>query len=453
MKRLAITVAALWVLCAVAGAAPAAQAAECDATYAAIGGEWSEPANWQSGELPTSAQNVCIPAGHGTVEIPFLFHAEANRVKAESPLKLELAGHLKLADATPGEQDASVLTDATLGGEVTTAGSWLMLDGNTRLQGAAVRPATPGGTSSARLISGTMSGAGQFGIPFVNEGGDVEPGGAGTVGDLFFLGGFTQAEGGTLTLDVAGPNESDFLEGGSAAGDSFAGTVQVRPIAPFSPKLGELWKFAKSSTVSFEDPATGDYRAFSEGSGKSYIELIEAEGPPPAVTRLSAKKGPGSGGTSVVITGTNFTRSSKVRFGPNAASSVVGSSTSITTVSPAGTTGAVEVTVETPNGHTAVTSKARFIYEAPTVTGVSPATGTVAGGSPVTVTGTGFALGAGTSFKFGKGLAGSVSCASSTECTLVAPAAARAGTVNVRARAGGKTSHKNPPSDQFTYTG
>ncbi len=90
---------------------------------------------------------------------------------------------------------------------------------------------------------------------------------------------------------------------------------------------------------------------------------------------------------------------------------------------------------------------------APTVTEVSPASGPVAGGTGVTVTGSGFALGAGaTSFKFGKALASSVECASSSSCTMLTPAARKPETVDVLAAVGKAKSKKNPPADQFTYT-
>jgi hypothetical protein len=54
-------------------------------------------------------------------------------------------------------------------------------------------------------------------------------------------------------------------------------------------------------------------------------------------------------------------------------------------------------------------------------------------------------------FEFGKGVATSVNCTSMSECTMLSPAAAKTGTVDVRAKAGGKTSKKNPPADQFAY--
>ncbi len=50
-----------------------------------------------------------------------------------------------------------------------------------------------------------------------------------------------------------------------------------------------------------------------------------------------------------------------------------------------------------PNGASAIVKGDKFKYENPTVTGVSPSTGTKAGGTSVTVTGSGFALGAATS--------------------------------------------------------
>ena len=175
-------------------------------------------------------------------------------------------------------------------------------------------------------------------------------------------------------------------------------------------------------------------------------------GPAPTVTKLSVTKGPPAGGTSVTITGTSFIGVTAVKFGSfNAASFKVDSSTSVAAVSPAGTTGTVEVTVTTPNGESGITSKDRFEFEAPTVTNVSPNTGPKAGGTPVTVTGSGFALGSGaTLVKFGAGIAIEVNCTSTATCTMLAPAAAKTGTVDVTATVSKKTSKKQT-ADQYTY--
>ena len=66
------------------------------------------------------------------------------------------------------------------------------------------------------------------------------------------------------------------------------------------------------------------------------------------------------------------------------------SSTTITADSPAGT-GVVDVTVTTPGGTSATSSADQFTYiGAPAVTGLSPTSGPAAGGTLVTITGTGF---------------------------------------------------------------
>ena len=73
--------------------------------------------------------------------------------------------------------------------------------------------------------------------------------------------------------------------------------------------------------------------------------------PLPAVTKVSPDKGPEAGGTSVTITGTNFSEATAVEFGSAGATSFkVVSATSITAVSPAGTS-TVDVTVSTAGGH------------------------------------------------------------------------------------------------------
>ena len=85
------------------------------------------------------------------------------------------------------------------------------------------------------------------------------------------------------------------------------------------------------------------------------------------------------------------------------------------------------------------------------MTAVSPASGPLAGGTTVTVTGTGFAVGSSTVFKFGKTPATSVDCTSITHCTMLSPAAKRAGVVDVIPTVGKAKGKKSPPVDHFTY--
>ena len=111
----------------------------------------------------------------------------------------------------------------------------------------------------------------------------------------------------------------------------------------------------------------------------------------PTVTGISPNSGPAAGGTSVTITGTGFTGATAVNFGATAATGVtVVDDTTITATSPAGT-GVVDVTVVTPAGTSATSAADQFTYIAPpTVTGISPTSGPEAGGTTVTITGTGF---------------------------------------------------------------
>jgi hypothetical protein len=116
----------------------------------------------------------------------------------------------------------------------------------------------------------------------------------------------------------------------------------------------------------------------------------------PAVTLLSPAAGPLGGGTLVTITGTGFVVGSgttTVAFGAGAGTSVsCASTTSCTATSPSASAGAVDVRVTTPGGTSTTGSADQFTYDTtPTVTAVSPAAGPTAGGTVVSVTGTGFA--------------------------------------------------------------
>jgi hypothetical protein len=180
--------------------------------------------------------------------------------------------------------------------------------------------------------------------------------------------------------------------------------------------------------------------------------LAVGNAPAPTVTKVAPAKGPAGGGTTVTITGANFSGVSAVRFGAaNASGFTVKSSKSILAVVPAGTPGTVDVTVTTPAGTSAVVLGAHFKY-LPTVTRLSPNGGSKAGGTAVTVTGSGFALGSGaTIFRFGTAKASGVNCSSSTTCTLIAPPHA-VGPVEVKATVNKVASIKEPPGDQFTYS-
>ncbi len=82
----------------------------------------------------------------------------------------------------------------------------------------------------------------------------------------------------------------------------------------------------------------------------------------PAVTALSPRSSPVTGGVSVSITGLDFEEVSEVRFGATRATSFkVNSETSITAVAPAGS-GTVNVTVTTPSGTSPAGGSSTFFY-------------------------------------------------------------------------------------------
>ena len=224
-------------------------------------------------------------------------------------------------------------------------------------------------------------------------------------------------------------------------------------------------RFGSSAASSFTvESSTSITAAAPPGTGTVYVTVTTPAGtspnnrsvrftylPAPAVKKVSPATGSAAGGTSVTITGTGFSGASAVAFGGVEASSfTVNSATSITALSPQRTAGTVDVTVTGPTGTSAVSSKDHFKLT-PTVTGVSPDSAPKSGGLTVTITGAGFALGAGaTTFAFGTAKAKDVECDSSAECTAVAPAHAL-GTVQVLATVDKAVSPKNPPEDQFTY--
>src|SRR5215469_1660754 len=178
----------------------------------------------------------------------------------------------------------------------------------------------------------------------------------------------------------------------------------------------------------------------------------QAQFGPPTVANVNPNTGPMQGGTSVTITGTNFSGVTAVRFGSNAAagSFIVNCTTQITATSPAGVD-TVDVTVTTEGGTSAISTADQFTYvpapaPAPTVTNINPNTGPTSGGTSVTITGTNFS--GATAVRFGSNAAGSFTVDSATQITATSPAGV--GTVDVTVTTEGGTSAISS-GDRFTY--
>jgi YVTN family beta-propeller protein len=143
--------------------------------------------------------------------------------------------------------------------------------------------------------------------------------------------------------------------------------------------------------------------------------------PPPTISSMVPNSGVSSGGTTVVITGTDLTTTQSVYFGGTAASSfTIDSDTQITAVTRAQTNGTVNVSVRNAAGvNTSVpASQFTFFSPVPVVTAVSPSTGPSAGGTTVTITGIRFT---GTFRVMFGGVAVPYTLNSATQITVVTP--------------------------------
>lgn len=166
----------------------------------------------------------------------------------------------------------------------------------------------------------------------------------------------------------------------------------------------------------------------------------------PRIESFSPGSGPAPGGTKVTIKGSGFIGVEKVTFGRVAATHLtIDSDTSLTVDSPEAPGEETAIHVETPGGTATAAGSYNYI---PEITGVSPRSGPMQGGTSVAVTG--FALAKDQTFVFGATPATSLNCSSSTRCTMVTPANA-AGTVDVQAQTAWGAGSLVTSGSHFTY--
>ncbi len=258
--------------------------------------------------------------------------------------------------------------------------------------------------------------------------------------------GISPASGGTAggtAVTISGANLNGATEvsfGGAAATIVSDSSTQITVTSP----AGSAGTVNVTVTTMGGVSATTNVGQFTYKAGQ--------QSPPPAlpaVTGISPASGPAAGGTKVTISGTNLGGATGVSFGGTGATIISDSGTQVTVTSPARSAGTVNVTVTTKGG---TSGAAHFTYKAkqappppaaPTVTGISPASGSTAGGTTVTISGTN--LGGATGVSFG-GTGASITADSSTKITVTSPAGS-AGTVNVTVTTKGGTSG----AVHFTY--
>jgi hypothetical protein len=176
----------------------------------------------------------------------------------------------------------------------------------------------------------------------------------------------------------------------------------------------------------------------------------------PLLFGIGPASGVSEGGDSVTLIGARFAPTAKVLFGMSEASSVVVRSDGrqITVRTPGHALGRVDVTVDNNDGHlhAMATLKDGFTYQGAAIplslATISPASGSIAGGTQVTITGGGFVIGS-TTVQFDGVLAETVTVVASDRLTAVSPAHAKGAVqvVVINGRGGMGTLSKG-----FTYT-
>ncbi|MDP9360481.1 MAG: IPT/TIG domain-containing protein, partial [Acidobacteriota bacterium] len=192
------------------------------------------------------------------------------------------------------------------------------------------------------------------------------------------------------------------------------------------------------------------------GSGHSSMfgtMIVQAvSNPAPTISSILPTSGSANGGTVVTISGSGFSSNATVKFGGTSATNVtVPSSTSITATAPAHAAGKVDVVVTNGDSQSATLAQA-FTYAAagPTISSISPSTGSTVGGTLITITGTLFQSGA--TVTIGGLLASDVTFVSATSITARTPLGPITQQLNVDVVVTNPDSTKATATGAFTYT-
>ena len=213
---------------------------------------------------------------------------------------------------------------------------------------------------------------------------------------------------------------------GVAPGPTGTGNVYILHMTAKSGASG-TGTFTLSNVILYDNNSPPNNLNPTITSGQ--INISNATTTPPTISDFNPKTG--GTGTTVTITGTNFTNLTTVKFGGTAASSfTTTSSTQITAVVGTGTTGVV--TVANTGGSIDSTSSFNFVT-VPTITAFSPVT--TGQGKTVTITGTN--LSGATTVTFG-GTSATIASNTSTQI-LATIGAGTSGVVSVTTQGGTAT--------------
>jgi len=154
-----------------------------------------------------------------------------------------------------------------------------------------------------------------------------------------------------------------------------------------------------ATPIAFGDLVTISYTAGTVTSADTGVLATFAASPVtngmpnniPTFDSITPAFGTTYGGTVVIIAGTNFDGATAVSFGGTAATSfTVDSPLQITATTPAHAAGAVNVAITTAGGTATGIGEYTYVVPVPTFTNIASASGPIAGGTSVIITGTGF---------------------------------------------------------------
>ncbi|SHI91508.1 hypothetical protein SAMN02745146_1901 [Hymenobacter daecheongensis DSM 21074] len=385
-------------------------------------------ANPTGGTTPVQLTNTDAPlnAGCGVAGTPTI------TVSTNGPLAFTTTTGTNSAVQTYTVAGTNLTADITI---TTPAGYQISSDGSTF--SSTLTLAQTGGSVSTKTISVRLLGAtsGTFNGNITNVSGTASQnvavsGTVGTTGPVApTITSFTPTSGpvGTvITLtgtDFAGATAVT-ISGTNAPTFTVNSNTQIVVTVPAG---------ATSGAISVTTPA---------GTGFSTTNFtVTAPSPtPPTIASFTPASGPV--GTSVTITGTNFTGVTAVSFNGIAATFTIVNATTITATVPTGaTTGTIAVT--NPDGTATSATSFTVTASAPTIASFTPASGPV--GTSVTITGTNF-TGA-TAVAFNGTAATTFNVVNATTITATVPAGATTGTIAVTTPGGSATS-----ATSFTVT-
>jgi hypothetical protein len=244
-------------------------------------GDWDNPANWNTGTLPSSSDDVSIPFAGITVT-----HStgddSVNSLDSKAAVVLS-GGSLSVANASTLESSLEVSGTVTLNGPVTISGAFT-LDTHASLGGSAAITANglftcgddtaisvasidaEGGLSATLTAGTTVTGTALT----INGSSTLTLSGTGTVS---FYSGAAFTNLGSLTVNVAAANTGAFADGDTSASFTNSGSITKKGTGSFSITTNLAVNngtiSVQAGTLVFEDGESGDAStgAFAGSSG------------------------------------------------------------------------------------------------------------------------------------------------------------------------------------------